>query len=195
MTPRPAPVDPLLLLLPEWAVPVAMLFVVLALAYTGMWFGWRRRSTKHVLPPLHAAPAEDRLPQPLLRARARYFGTTVSGDWLDRVVAHGLGARSTAGLSLSEEGLDVLRPSGSFRIPVAALRAARRDQGLAGKVVPPHGLLVVTWQHGDHALDTGFRLEPPTPDSGSAADTTTETHEAWVDTIGTLVREHKEHTA
>jgi hypothetical protein len=185
---------PLVVVLPDWVVPVSILLVALGLAYTGMWFGWRRRSTKHALPPLHATPAEDKLPQPMLQARARYFGTTVSGDWLDRVVTHGLGARSSARLLLSEQGLDVLRPTGSFRIPVVSLRAARRDQGLAGKVVPPHGVLVVTWQHGEHTLDTGFRLEPPAPGQGDTR-TITQTHEAWVRTISTLVRDHKEHTA
>ncbi len=39
------------------------------------------------------------------------------------------------------------------------MRGARHDQGIAGKVVPPHGVLVVTWQHGDLLLDTGFRLD------------------------------------
>ena len=180
---------------PDRVVPVTILFVLLALGYVGMWFGWRRRATKHDLPPLPAAPAESALPRPMLEADARYFGTTVAGDWLDRVVAHGLGARSSARLSLSAEGLDVLRPAGSFRIPTASLRAARHDQGIAGKVVPPHGLLVVTWQHGDRTLDSGFRLQPVHRRRESTAGTVTDAHNQWVSTITTLVGEHKEHTA
>jgi hypothetical protein len=181
--------------LPEWAVPVTILFVLLALGYVGMWFGWRRRATKHDLPPLHAAPAEAGLPRPVLEAGARYFGTTADGDWLDRVVAHGLGSRSSVRMSLSAEGLDVLRPARSFRIPAGALRAVRHDQGIAGKVVPPHGLLVVTWQHGDRTLDSGFRLEPSHRGRGRTPGTVTDTHNQWVSTISTLVGEHKEHTA
>ncbi len=157
------------------AVP---LFVVLLLAYFLMWRGWRRRSHRHDIPELVPAPAVADLPAARLQAGARYFGTTTSGDWLDRVVARGLGARSTARLSLSAEGLDVIRLAGSFRIPADALRGARHDQGIAGKVVPPHGLLVVTWQHGDYLLDTGFRLD------GADA------HSVWVRSVGKIVKEH-----
>jgi hypothetical protein len=138
-------------------VPVVILFGVLLLAYLAMWRGWRRRGRKHDLPPLIVPPEEQH--DNVLEAEGRYFGTTTSGNWLDRVVARGLGTRSRCRLSLSIGGLDVLRPTGSFRIPVAALRGARRDQGIAGKVVPPHGVLVVTWQHGDVLLDSGFRLD------------------------------------
>ena len=182
--------------LPDWFVPVVVLFVLLFLGYLGMWAGWRRRSRKHDLPPLPAAPPVADLPPAKLQAGARYFGTTVSGDWLDRVVAQGLGARSSARLSLSAEGLDVIRLAGSFRIPAEALRGARHDQGIAGKVVPPHGVLVVTWQHGDLTLDTGFRLEPPPQEEGNGArPTITEVHNQWVRTISKLVRDHKEHPA
>ena len=93
---------------PTW-VPVAILFGILLLAYLGMWRGWRRRAGKHDLPPLVEAPAVADLPPARLQSGARYFGTTTSGDWLDRVVARGLGARSSCRLSLSAEGLDVIR--------------------------------------------------------------------------------------
>jgi hypothetical protein len=159
---------------PSW-VPVAILFGVLLLAYLGMWRGWRRRARRHDLPPLVDLPAEG--PVPVLQADGRYLGTTTSGDWLDRVVARRLGARSTCRLTLSGEGLDVVRPPGSFRVPVAALRSARRDQGIAGKVMPRQGVLVVTWQHGDHLLDTGFRLDPA------------QLHDAWVDAIERAAKE------
>lgn len=182
--------NPLVLHLPEWVLPVTILVVLLALAYLGMWLGWRKRARKHDLPPLVPAPAVAELPAAKLEAGARYFGTTVSGDWLDRVVAQGLGSRSMARLRLSTEGLDVIRVGGSFRIPVEALRGARQDQGIAGKVVPPQGVLVVTWKHGDLLLDSGFRLEPP-PDRPRVSDT----HSDWIRSISKLVRDHKERTA
>jgi hypothetical protein len=187
--------NPLIPALPEWLLPVTLLFVALALAYLGMWLGWRRRAKRHDLPALLQAPPVAELPPAKLQAGARYFGTTTSGNWLDRVVAHGLGARSSARLSLSAEGLDVIRLAGSFRIPASALRGARHDQGIAGKVVPPHGLLVVTWQHGDHLLDTGFRLT----DETVAAKGTTEAHNTWIRAISKMARENvrddKEHTS
>jgi hypothetical protein len=182
---------------PDWLVPVTVLFVVLALGYLGMWRGWKRRARRHDLPPLVPAPPVAELPPAKLQAGARYFGTTVGGDWLDRVVAHGLGARSGARLSLSAEGLDVIRLAGSFRIPAAAVRGARHDQGIAGKVVPPHGVLVVSWEHGGHLLDTGFRLEPPRPagKGNGAPPSTTELHNQWVRALSKMARDNKEHTS
>ncbi len=166
-------------------LPVSLLLVVLLVAYAAMWRGWLRRGTKHDLPELVPAPPVAELPTARLQAGGRYFGTTVSGDWLDRVVARGLGARSSCRILLSGEGLDVIRLAGSFRIPASSLRGARHDQGIAGKVVPPHGVLVVTWQHGDLTLDTGFRLEP-------AADehSTTEAHNRWVRSLSKMAKEN-----
>ena len=173
--------------LPEYVVPVLVLFGLLLLAYAAMWWGWRRRAARHGLPELAPAPPGEE-PAATLRADARYFGTAVAGNWLERVTARGLGARSTARLSLSTEGLDVVRPAGRFRIPVSALRGARHDRGIAGKVVPPHGLLVVTWQHGEHLLDSGFRLT-----GTAAADKgVTEAHNTWIRAIGELARDHGE---
>lgn len=173
-----SPGDLLLIALP--------LFGVVLLAYLLMWWGWRRRGRRHDLPELVPTPPVADLPEAKLQAGARYFGTTVHGDWLDRVVARGLGARSTARLHLSAEGLDVVRLAGSFRIPAAALRSARHDMGHAGKVVPPHGLLVVTWEHGDYVLDTGFRLT----DQAVADKGVTEAHNLWIRSISKIVKEH-----
>jgi len=154
-----------------WACVLGGLVV---LAYAAMLRGWRRRARRHHLEPLTPAGEPE---QPLLQADGRYFGTTVAADWLDRVVARGLGTRSPVRLVLSTEGLDVLRPGASFRVPAAALEGARHDQGIAGKVVPPHGVLVVTWRHGDLRLDTGFRLH----DSAQ--------HATWVEQLDTITKE------
>ncbi len=159
--------------------PVLILFALLALAYFGMWRGWRRRATRHDLPPLTEPPAE--VDTTTLGADATYYGTTVHDAWLDRVVARGLGSRSGCRLRLSADGLDVLRQPAPFRIPTGALRGARHDQGIAGKVLPPHGVLVVTWQHGDLLLDTGFRL------SGGPV---RQAHDDWVRTITAIAKEN-----
>jgi hypothetical protein len=166
----------------------ALLLALVVVLYALMWRGWRRRGTKHDLPPLVPAPPVAELPEPKLVGGARYFGTTVAGDWLDRVVARGLGPRSGCRLNLSAEGLDVIRLAGSFRIPAAALRGARHDQGIAGKVVPPHGVLVVTWQHGDLTLDTGFRLT----DEAVADKGVTEAHNAWVRSISKMAKKENQ---
>ena len=152
---------------PQW-VPVLILFALLGLAYVGMWRGWRRRALRHELPPLVPVADDGALGDDAVVANGRYFGTTVAGDWLDRVVAQGLGTRSSCRLVVSTEGLDVLRPRAGFRIRRSALLGTRLESGIAGKVVPPAGILVVTWQHGDLRLDTGFRLDALA--GGGAAD-------------------------
>ena len=140
---------------------------------------WWRRGGRHELPPLVPTPTVADLPEAKLQSGARYVGTTTGGE---RVTARGLGGRGSCRLSLSGEGLDVIRLAGSFRIPAGALRGARHDRGIAGKVVPPHGVLVVTWQHGEHLLDTGFRLTDDT--------SVTARHNAWVRTISKMAKEN-----
>lgn len=164
----------------DQVLPVSILLLVVALAYLGMWRGWRGRQRRHDILPLVPVPES---PAPArLRSESRYYGTTLSGRWLDRVTSQGLGARSSGRVTLSDEGIDVERPQGPFRIPAAAIRGARHDQGIAGKVVPPHGVLVVTWQHGDLLLDSGFRLK-------DHAREVTALHDDWIREIEALVRE------
>jgi hypothetical protein len=154
-----------------WIVGLA-LFV--ALVYWLMRQGWQwRRTLQGGLPELPQAPETPA--EPLLAMDGRYHGSTSAGQWLDRIVAHGLGVRSMARLTLSEQGLDVDRTGApSFFVPAAALRGARLDKGIAGKVLTEGGLLVVTWEHGGTLIDSGFR-------SDRAAE-----HPAWVEQIDRL---------
>jgi hypothetical protein len=77
--------------------------------------------------------------------------------------------RSRARLTLTAQGLLVERTGApGFFVPAAALRGARLDRAIAGKVLPEGGLLVVTWEHGGTLIDSGFR-------SDHAAE-----HAAWV---------------
>jgi hypothetical protein len=154
------------------------LLLVIGLLYWLMRQGWQWRKTQQSgLPDLPVAP--KRSTEPILELEGRYHGSTSAGDWLDRVVAHHLGERSLVELTLSAEGLNVVRPaSASFFVPVAALRAARTDRGIAGKVVPEGGLLVVTWEHGGKLLDSGFRADHPAE------------HENWVTAIEVLIKAH-----
>ncbi|MGV9846776.1 PH-like domain-containing protein [Streptomyces fungicidicus] len=155
-----------------WVVGLA-LFV--ALVYWLMREGWKWRGTlQGDLPELPAAPDD---PGPArLTMSGRYHGSTTAGQWLDRIVAHGLGTRSRAELTLTDAGLDVVRTGADdFFVPARALRGARLDKGIAGKVLTEGGLLVVTWAHGERLIDSGFR-------SDSAAE-----HNAWVETLNHLI--------
>jgi hypothetical protein len=79
-------------------------------------------------------------------------------------------------LTLTDAGLDVVRPGAAdFFVPVDRLREARLDKGIAGKVLAEGGLLIVTWEHGDKLLDSGFR-------SDHAAE-----QAEWVEAINTLI--------
>ncbi|MEW2315406.1 PH-like domain-containing protein [Streptomyces bauhiniae] len=154
-----------------WLVGLA-LFV--ALVYWLMREGWKWRGTlQSDLPELPEVP--DDLGPEKLAMSGRYHGSTTAGQWLDRIVAHGLGSRSRAELTLTDEGLAVERPGATdFFIPVAALRGARLDKGIAGKVLTEGGLLVVTWAHGEKLIDSGFR-------SDHAAE-----HTTWVETLNQM---------
>ncbi|QTT77590.1 hypothetical protein J7W19_04925 [Streptomyces mobaraensis NBRC 13819 = DSM 40847] len=161
----------------DWAARagwVVGLLLFIALLYWLMREGWKWRGTlQGDLPPLPAVPEE---PGPArLTLSGRYHGSTTAGQWLDRIVAGGLGTRSRAQLTLTDEGVSVLRPGATdFLIPAAAVRGARLDKGIAGKVLTEGGLLIITWQHGDRQIDSGFR-----------ADRVAE-HPAWVEELTTL---------
>lgn len=150
-----------------WAVG---LLILVGLVYWLMRQGWNwRRTLQSDLPALPAVPSETGAA--ILESSGRYHGSTTTGNWLDRVVAHGLGTRSLAELTLTERGLLARRPGDAdLWIPAEDLTGARTDSGIAGKVVPA-GLLVVTWTLQGRALDSGFRLDHP------------DQHAAWVTAI------------
>ncbi|MEU1052837.1 hypothetical protein [Streptomyces sp. NPDC005876] len=162
----------------DWAARlgwVVGLGLFVALVYWLMREGWKWRGTlQSDLPALPAAPEP---PGPArLTMSGRYHGSTTAGQWLDRIVAHGLGTRSRADLTLTDAGLDVVRPGASdFFVPLAALREARLDKGIAGKVLTEGGLLVITWAHGGKLIDSGFR-------SDHAAE-----HNEWVETLNDMI--------
>jgi hypothetical protein len=155
-----------------WVVGLA-LFV--ALVYWLMREGWKWRGTlQSDLPELPTSPEEPG--EARLGMSGRYHGSTTAGQWLDRIVAHGLGTRSRVELTLTDAGLDVVRPGATdFFVPADALREARLDKGIAGKVLTEGGLLVVTWEHGGRLLDSGFR-------SDRAAE-----HNEWVATLNQMI--------
>ncbi|MEU8586124.1 hypothetical protein AB0C59_03800 [Streptomyces sp. NPDC048664] len=155
-----------------WLVGI-VLFV--ALVYWLMREGWKWRGTlQSDLPEPPDAPTEPG--EATLTMSGRYHGSTTAGQWLDRIVAHGLGTRSRVELTLTHAGLVVVRPGArDFFVPAARLREARLDKGIAGKVLTEGGLLVVTWELGDKLIDSGFR-------SDHAAE-----HNEWVDTLNQMI--------
>ncbi|MFE6491180.1 hypothetical protein [Streptomyces sp. NPDC057748] len=165
----------------DWSARISWvigLIVLIAFVYWLMRQGWKwRGSLQSDLPELAATPEGFADGEKLLTLTGRYHASTTAGQWLDRIVAHGLGTRSRVELALTGQGLDVVRPGAAdFFVPAAALRGARLDKGIAGKVLPEGGLLIVTWAHGDKLIDSGFR-------SDRSAE-----HPAWVEAIDQLTR-------
>jgi hypothetical protein len=148
----------------RWAdhlVATAVMLVVLVGIYLLMWRGWRRRAARQAdLPPL--PPVPDPPPRILETLDGVYLGTTRAGEWLERIVARGLGERATARLGLSAAGVVVERDGRDpFLVPLAALRAARLDRGIANTVVGAGTVVVLTWEHGGRLLDIGVRGPSP----------------------------------
>ncbi|MFI5771969.1 hypothetical protein ACIA74_26235 [Streptomyces sp. NPDC051658] len=163
----------------DWSARISWvvgLLVLIAFVYWLMRQGWKwRGSLQSDLPELDSTPEGFADGERLLTLTGRYHASTTAGQWLDRIVAHGLGTRSRVELTLTGEGLDVVRPGAAdFFVPAAALREARLDKGIAGKVLPEGGLLIITWAHGDKLIDSGFR-------SDRSAE-----HPAWVEAINQL---------
>jgi hypothetical protein len=128
---------------------------IIGVGWFGMYRGWRNRQQRQVdLAPLPAVPEGK-----VSGVEGVYVATTTAGDWMDRIAVHELGVRSTADLAVSEAGLIFHRQGAAdVFIPVDHLTGVRTDRGIAGKVTAEaSGLVVVTWTHDGHELDTGFR--------------------------------------
>ncbi|MCX0242791.1 PH-like domain-containing protein [Streptomyces drozdowiczii] len=163
----------------DWSARISWvigLLVLVAFVYWLMRQGWKwRGNLQSDLPAPATAPEGFADCEKLLTLSGRYHASTTAGQWLDRIVAHGLGTRSRVELTLTAEGLDVVRPGAAdFFVPAADLRGARTEKALAGKVLPEGGLLVITWALGDRLIDSGFR-------SDHSAE-----HPAWVDAVNHL---------
>jgi hypothetical protein len=149
---------------------------IFALAAFGMYRSWRRRATAQAgLLPLPSAPAD---PGEAVAAPADglYVGTTAAGNWQARVVAGGLSSRSRGTLTAYRDVVAIDRQGADpLAIPREAVRAVRTDRALAGKVLGPGGMLVVTWEHRGSLLDTGFA-----PDDRGQRDACLTALRAWV---------------
>jgi len=135
--------------------------VLLALVPVVWWLmlrGWRARGREQ------AAALGLPEPQPVPEVAgergvaAVYVSTTLAGRPLDRVVVHGLGARSAAQVAVTPAAVLVLRQGArSFSVPGADVVGVARRRGQAGKFVAGKGgIVVVTWRLGGVELDTGL---------------------------------------
>ncbi|WP_199424044.1 PH-like domain-containing protein [Actinotalea solisilvae] len=132
------------------ALGIAVLVVLLVVVLLAMRAGWRSRAARSatLVPALPPVPAPDALGAVRLGpVEATYVSTTVAGDWLDRVVAHDLGARSAASVTVHDAGVLLTRAGArDLFVPAAALRDAHLAPGIAGKVAGGEGVVVLRWE-------------------------------------------------
>lgn len=137
---------------------VGLILLILLSGY-GLFVGWRHRAQRQsdlAELPVAPEPGTD-LVEPLT---GLYVSTTRAGAWQDRIVARGLGRRAAATLHLTSAGVLIERVGESeIFIPTADLTAIGTAPGIAGKVMAmPDGILIITWNLGGIALDSGLRL-------------------------------------
>jgi carbamoyl-phosphate synthase small subunit len=141
---------------------------VILLLIAGMWWGWHRRGRRQadIAAPQHVPEVlPDDLVDPV---DGLVLGTTVEGNWLERVVPHGLSARHRATLRVTGGGIAL----GDWWLPARLVRGVRLDSRHAGKVMGEGGVLVIAWQpegtdaagfdppaSPDRILETGFRAD------------------------------------
>lgn len=133
-----------------------MLLVALVLIAL-VWVGWRGRLKRQagIVAPVQAPAA---LGTERYRCSGQYVVTTTAGDWLDRIAVHGLGIRTGADAVVTDAGLEFERTGAeAVFVPREDLDGVRLESGMAGKFVEKDGLVVVGWNLGGTAVDTGFR--------------------------------------
>lgn len=144
-------------------VPVLILALAFLAILALMYLGWRRRGRSQIdLPaPVDATSLTDLGESAQIGpADAVYVATVLADQPLERVVAHGLGTRSRATVTLGEGGSWRLdrRGAPSVTIPAGSVDSVGSAPGMVGKFIGGDGLLVIRWRLGDRLLDTGLRL-------------------------------------
>ncbi|MDT5091599.1 MAG: hypothetical protein QOH60_962 [Mycobacterium sp.] len=138
----------------------ALLALVAGLAIRGVFRGMLRRARQQaeLIGRLPALP--DTVGPPIVAPTSGlYVGSTLAPRWLDRIMVGDLGSRSKAVLTRHPEGIVVKRSGADpIWIPQESISAIRTEPGLAGKVVPPDGILAIRWRlPSGTEIDTGFR--------------------------------------
>jgi len=90
--------------------------------------------------------------------RINYVATTVKGNPLDRVTAHGLGARGNGRVTISADGVLIER-NGERALGIAAsqITGVARASTAIDRAVETDGLIQIDWQQDGFAMSTFLR--------------------------------------
>lgn len=139
----------------RWVVSLGLVAVSLVAVLWGMWHGWQARARRSaaLLPALPEVP--DDLGEPLTEPLEAVYVSTVRGsDRLDRVVAHGLGVRSSATVQVFASGVLVDRAGVLLFLGGDSLVQVTTSAGQAGKMMrADDAVVVLEWLPPELGLD------------------------------------------
>ena len=155
----------------DWLARVLLTAAVIAAVIAClmlMRLGWVRRGRRQAgvaaLPEFRVVP-ESTDPRDVTNVEARYLGANREGDWLDRVVAHGMGVPSPARITVrvssagASRGVWITRHGAPDIFVVSHdVVGVRHDRAAAGRAYGDGGVLLITWRHGDDLIDLGLRV-------------------------------------
>ena len=144
-----------------------LVVVAIGVVIRRMLRGWRHRAERQaaLIGDLPAVPALL-TPAVVAPTRGLYLGSTIAGNWLERVTADDLGYRCRAVLTRYPEGILLERSgAGPIWMPETSISGVRTERAMAGKVIPGRGgpeatgaILVIRWRLPTGTdIDTGFR--------------------------------------
>ena len=132
---------------------------VIALAVWGMRRSWAKKAGQfaHLPAPQNQAPTDAIWTAGPVEAR--FGGTTTADQWLNRVVTYDLGTPRGVQVSVSSQGLWLTDHTDfDLWLPAQDIVGVRTSRGIAGDVVEPDGMIIVSWTLGDTTLDSGIRV-------------------------------------
>ena len=145
---------------PRLAMVGIMIAIVVA-AFVGMRRAWVAKGKRFELAPAPLTVTEG-LASIAGPFDARLAGTVTAGNWLDRVTVHGLGTPRSISATFTHDGLALVDSAGisawSILIPIRSIEFVQTGRGIAGDVVEPDGMIVITWHLGYLRLATGIRV-------------------------------------
>lgn len=139
-------------------VPTLLTILIVVVIFALLWWGWRGRVQRQSgLQELPQAP-RDLMQRATARVDGMYVVTTYASQPLERIATHGLGVRTTAEAVVAPDGVFLNRQGApDVFVPRDRLLGVSTTSGMVGKFVERDGLVVLTWDLGDTAVDTGFR--------------------------------------